>query len=50
MGSIGKYEKAIAKLMLKNLLSLELIDENELRVLLDNINLDIEKKLCGMHS
>lgn len=50
MNNIGKYEKAIAKSMLKKLLSLNLIDENEFRILANNINLDIEKKLCGMHS
>lgn len=47
---IGKYEKSVAKSLLKKLLSLNLIDENEFRTLADNINLDIEKKLCVMHS
>ncbi len=50
MNNIGKYEKSVAKSMLKKLLSLNLIDENEFRTLTDNINLDIEKKLCVMHS
>lgn len=50
MNNIGKYEKSVAKSMLNKLLSLELIYENELRVLTNNINLDIEKKLCVMHS
>ncbi len=50
MNNIGKYEKSVTKSMLKKLLSLNLIDENEFRTLADNINLDIEKKLCGMHS
>ena len=50
MNNIGKYEKSVAKSMLKKLLSLNLIDENEFRMLVDNINLDIEKKLCVMHS
>lgn len=50
MNNIGKYEKSVAKAMLKKLLSLNLIDENEFRMLVDNISLDIEKKLCVMHS
>ena len=44
MNNIGKYEKSVAKSMLKKLLSLNLIDENEFRTLADNINLDIKKK------
>ena len=47
MGSTGKYEKTIVKSMLKKLLSLNLIDENEFRTLADNINLDIEKN-CAL--
>ncbi len=50
MNNIGKYEKSVAKSMLKKLLALNLIDENEFRMLVDNISLDIEKKLCVMHS
>ena len=50
MNNIGKYEKSVAKSMLRKLLGLKLIDENEFRMLVDNIGMDIEKKLCVMHS
>lgn len=50
MSNIGKYEKSIAKSMLRKLLALNLIDENEFRMFADNISMDIDKKLCVMHS
>lgn len=50
MSNIGKYEKTVAKSMLRKLLELNLINENEFRILADNISVDIERKLCVTHS